>query len=71
MEYYEKENSVVLKNVKNFNIEEILECGQCFRFEKIDDLKYKIVAYGKVLYITQIEDSVEFTPCNKEEFENI
>ncbi|MFR5773971.1 MAG: DNA glycosylase [Lachnospirales bacterium] len=41
MEYYEKENSVVLKNVKNFNIEEILECGQCFRFEKIDDLKYK------------------------------
>ena len=36
MEYYEKENSVVLKNVKNFNIEEILECGQCFRFEKIE-----------------------------------
>lgn len=71
MEYYEKENSVVLKNVKNFNIEEILECGQCFRFEKIENLKYKIVAYGKVLYITQTEDSVEFTPCNKEEFENI
>ena len=41
MEYYEKENSVVLKNVKNFNIEEILECGQCFRFEKIENLKYK------------------------------
>lgn len=71
MEYYEKENSVVLKNVKNFNIEEILECGQCFRFEKIENLKYKIVAYGKVLYITQTEDSVEFTPCNKEDFENI
>ena len=53
MEYYEKENSVVLKNVKNFNIEEILECGQCFRFEKIDDLKYKIVAYGRVLYIIE------------------
>lgn len=71
MEYYEKENSVVLKNVKNFNIEGILECGQCFRFEKIENLKYKIVAYGKVLYITQTEDSVEFTPCNKEDFENI
>lgn len=71
MEYYEKENSVVLKNVKNFNIEEILECGQCFRFEKIENLKYKIVAYGNVLYITQTEDSVEFTPCNKEDFENI
>ena len=48
-----------------------MECGQCFRFEKIENLKYKIVAYGKVLYITQTEDSVEFTPCNKEDFENI
>ena len=51
MEYYEKENSVVLKNVKNFNIEEILECGQCFRFEKIENLKYKIIKLYLLLQI--------------------
>lgn len=71
MEYNENENGVVLKNVKNFNIEEILECGQCFRFEKIGELKYKIIAFGKVMFITQEENCVEFSPCTKEEFENI
>lgn len=71
MEYNENENGVVLKNVKNFNIEEILECGQCFRFEKIGELKYKIIAFGKVMFITQEENSVEFSPCTKEEFENV
>ena len=33
----EKENSVILENVKDFNIKQILECGQCFRWEKITD----------------------------------
>ena len=33
----EKENSIILENVKDFNIKQILECGQCFRWEKITD----------------------------------
>ena len=31
----EKENSIILENVKDFNIKQILECGQCFRWERI------------------------------------
>ena len=33
----EKENSIILENVKDFNIKQILECGQCFRWERISD----------------------------------
>ena len=28
-------DKVILDGVKNFNIKQILECGQCFRWEKV------------------------------------
>lgn len=28
-------DKVILDGVKNFNIKQILECGQCFRWEKL------------------------------------
>ena len=49
----EKENSVILDNVKNFNIKQILECGQCFRWERISDTNYIIVAYRRVIEVVQ------------------
>ena len=36
----EKENSIILENVKDFNIKQILECGQCFRWNKQEDGSY-------------------------------
>ncbi len=71
MEYIQKDEKIIMKNFDSFNIEEILECGQCFRFEKIENMHYKIIAYGKVLNIKQLDNQVEFYPCNKEDFENI
>ena len=53
MKYSELNNRLTITDLDSFNIEEILECGQCFRFEKTDDLEYKIVAMGKVLNIKQ------------------
>jgi 8-oxoguanine DNA glycosylase domain protein len=71
MKYIQSEDKVILYNVKDFDIEEILECGQCFRFEKLGDKHYNIVAMNRVLNIKQESDSVEFYPCNKYDFENI
>lgn len=71
MKYYEHNNTLVIEDVNCFNIEEILECGQCFRFEKKGELEYKIIAYGKVLNISQNENRVEMYPCSKYEYENI
>lgn len=70
MEYIVQNDKVILKNVKDFNIKEILECGQCFRFNKIDDMHYKIIAYGKVLYIKQDTD-VTLYPTTEDDFLNI
>lgn len=71
MKYSEINNTLIIEDVKSFNIEEILECGQCFRFEKINNMEYKIVAYKKVLNIKQTGNKVELYPCNKADYENI
>ncbi len=71
MKYIEENNKIIMTDFDSFNIEEILECGQCFRFEKIDNMHYKIVAYSKILNIKQTDNEVEFYPCNKEDFKKI
>ncbi|MGN1317694.1 MAG: DNA-3-methyladenine glycosylase family protein [Lachnospirales bacterium] len=71
MKYEEINNKVILTDLEDFNIEEILECGQFFRYEKIDKLYYKIVAMNKVLNIKQVGNSAELYPCTLEEFESI
>ncbi|MGL5646684.1 MAG: DNA-3-methyladenine glycosylase family protein [Clostridium sp.] len=65
------DDKVILNGIKNFNLEQILECGQCFRWEKISDLHYIIVAFEKVLEIKQEGDKVTFSNTNKDEFEKI
>ncbi|MBR1735569.1 MAG: 8-oxoguanine DNA glycosylase, partial [Firmicutes bacterium] len=71
MKYISSENKIIMTDFDSFNIKEILECGQCFRFTPLSDMHYKIIAFGKVLYIRQTETSVEFYPCTLSEFENI
>lgn len=71
MKYYELNNTLIIEDVNCFNIEEILECGQCFRFEKLGELEYKIVAYGKVLNIKQNGNEVKMYPCTEYDYESI
>lgn len=71
MTYIQNSNKIILENIKSFNIQQILECGQAFRFNKIDDNHYVVIAFEKALYIKQKESTVEFYPCNINEFEDI
>lgn len=66
-----EENKVIIKEVKNFDIKQIVECGQCFRWEKINDKDYIGVAFNKVIEVIQEEDTVTILNSSKEEFENI
>lgn len=70
MEYKEVDGNVVFCQ-KSFLINQILECGQCFNFVKIDDMNYKIIAQDRVLYVSQVGEEVTLSPCTAWEFENI
>lgn len=71
MNITQNENKIVLNDIKSFDIGQILECGQAFRFNKIDDNFYSIIAFNKVLYVKQNNSTVEFYPCSINEFENV
>lgn len=66
-----KEDKILIQGVMNFNIKQILECGQCFRWDKISDTNYIIVAYGRVIEIVQNNDEVVIYNSNEEDFNNI
>ncbi|NLK97700.1 MAG: N-glycosylase [Epulopiscium sp.] len=71
MRYRQIEDQIIIKAMDSFEIEQILECGQCFRFHKLAHNDYVIVAWGKVLRIFQTKDEVIFYPTSAEEFENL
>lgn len=65
------DNNVVVTDITSFNLEQTLDCGQCFRWQKIEDNKYHGVAYGKPLTISQQGTTVTLHNCTKEDFETI
>lgn len=66
-----EEDKVILEGVKNFNIKQIVECGQCFRWEKAAELDYIGVAFGRVIEVVQEDDKVTIYNTNKDDFKNI
>lgn len=53
--------------VSNFDLQQTLECGQCFRFKKIEDNHYIIIAKN-ILEIKQNGEILDFVNINTEEF---
>lgn len=66
-----KDNYVVLEGVKNFNIKQVVECGQCFRWKKVTDSNYIGVAYGRVIEVVQEDDKIQILNTTEEDFNNI
>lgn len=69
MKFCDKNGSVTVSELKDFNLTEILECGQCFRFEKLGDLKYTITALGKTITAEQTGDTLTLSNCTLIEFD--
>jgi N-glycosylase/DNA lyase len=61
----------MFSDLKDFDIEQILECGQCFRFYKLDEKKYKIVARDREIVISQTKDRLVIENSNQDDFVNI
>jgi N-glycosylase/DNA lyase len=71
MNYLTDKNNLVLEAVEDFDIEEILECGQCFHFSKISDKEYELLNYGRYLHIKQEADRVTLFDTDAEAYESL
>lgn len=67
----EKENKIIIEDIKNFNAKQVFECGQCFRWARDEDGSYTGVAFNKVINVKSADNRVEISNTNIEEFKNI
>ncbi len=65
----------ILKNVKDFHLDHIFDCGQCFRWEKQADGSYIGPALGKIIKISTEgvagDTTVIFDNCSQEDYEEL
>ena len=61
---------MITKEILYFNLEQIAESGQCFRWFRLEQNKYRIIAFGKCIEVSQQGTKI-FFDCSREDFDNI
>ncbi|WBW98566.1 DNA-3-methyladenine glycosylase family protein [Oceanirhabdus sp. W0125-5] len=61
---------IIIKDIQNFELRDIFDCGQAFRWNKTESGSYIGVAFGRVLEVRKRENDVIFYDCSMEEFNN-
>ncbi len=77
MKIYENNGDLILEEVCDFELSHIFDCGQCFRWERVDENSYFGIAYGKALLIEKCgtclifhnTDSITFDAVWREYFD--
>lgn len=67
----EFKEGIIIKNIKNFDLHNVFQCGQCFRWNETDSGSYIGVAYGKVIEVNKIKDDLIIYNTNIKEFYEI
>ncbi len=55
----------------DFDLDKIIDCGQCFRAKKMDDGVYRFVTGEHILYLKAVSDSDYDISCTEEEWNRI
>ncbi len=62
---------ILIEKKKDFVLQHIFECGQCFRWNKIDKYMYEGVAQGHYLKVKEEEEQIRFLNTPRELFESL
>lgn len=66
-----KKNNIIIKDIEHFDPVHTFECGQCFRWERIDDSHWFGVARGHALDLEWNGKDLIFHDTTEEDFLNI
>ncbi len=66
----DRKNYIELENCDFFDVFQVFDCGQTFRFEKVADDRVEGVAHGKFLSLTQQGSNIKIN-CTYDEFESV
>ena len=67
----EKDNKVILTEVRNFELPHIFDCGQCFRWNKQENGNYIGVAFERVIEVEKQGNTVIIYNSNLKDFNDI
>ena len=70
MEITYKNNEIILKKIKNFDLKKTFECGQCFRWNLDENGAWKSVVNEHEMTIRREDKNIILSPCTKKEFED-
>lgn len=62
-------NNIIVEKIKDFDLGQTMECGQCFHFVKLDENDYGLSAFGKMLHIKQQGSDITFYDTTQEDFD--
>ncbi|WP_052447379.1 DNA-3-methyladenine glycosylase family protein [Clostridium polynesiense] len=65
------EGGVILKEVKNFELNHTFDCGQCFRWEKQKNGNYIGTVYGRVIELEKKDEDIIIYNTNMEDFNSL
>jgi len=65
------DKGIIIKDVNNFELPHIFDCGQCFRWNRIDNGNYIGIAFGKVIEVEKRGNDVVLYNTGEEEFFHI
>ena len=64
-----------IEDVRNFDVRKIFDCGQCFRFEPVENSEHEAefsgVAFGKFISVAQDGSDVYLYNVSREEYERV
>ena len=66
-----KEQNLVIKNVKSFNLTHIFECGQCFRWNQNEDRSYTGIVRKNVINIKMINSDVYVSSYGEDDLKEL
>lgn len=61
---------MILKDIQNFDLNQIANSGQCFRWKKTRENTYLVIHKDKVITISQLGGGAFRLDCDEEEFTN-
>lgn len=71
MRIFEENGNIILEQVSDFDVAQTLNCGQCFHFRQIGENEFGVVAFGRLLHISQAGERVCFHNTDMQEFEQV
>lgn len=64
----EQDDKIIVKDVRNFELAHVFECGQCFRWNKTKSGSYIGVALNKVIEVEKNQNDLVIYNTNQKEF---